>query len=94
MSSIIDVRSLRGADSDSHHYPVVTTIWERLSLKKGIQQHLVADRYNLNKLVDSEIRKEYQINDANRFSALEGLEISSVDGTWVKIVSRLLQKRK
>ena len=44
-----------------------------------------ADRYNLNKLVDRETRKEHQIDVANRFSALEGLEISSVDDTWIKI---------
>ena len=47
-SSIIDVRSLRGADCDT------ATVRERLSLKKGIKQHLVAHRYNLNKLVDRE----------------------------------------
>ena len=29
--------------------------------------------------------QEDQIDVANRFSALEGLEISSVDDTWVKI---------
>ena len=62
----------------------------------GIKQHLVSDRYNLNKLVDRETRKEYQIDVANRFSGLEGLEISRVYDTWVKlgIVSKLLQKRK
>ena len=54
-------------------------------IKKGIQQHLVADRYNLNKLVDHGTRKEYQIDVANRFSFLEGLEISSVHDTWVNI---------
>ena len=46
---------------------------------------MVADRYNLNKTVDRETRKKYQIDVANRFSALEGLDISSVDDTWVKI---------
>jgi hypothetical protein len=46
---------------------------------------LVSDRYNLSKLVDHEIRKEYQIDVANRFSVLEGLEVSSVNYTWVKI---------
>ena len=48
------------------------------------------------KLVDRESRMEYQIDVANRFSALKGLEISSVDDTWVKIrdVSKILQKRK
>jgi hypothetical protein len=49
------------------------------------KQHLVADRYNLNKLVDHETRKEYQIGVADKFSALEGLEISSVEDIWVKI---------
>ena len=44
-----------------------------------------ADRYNLNNLFDHETRKEYQIDAANRFSALEGLEISCIDDTWVKI---------
>ena len=64
---------------------MVATTRERLTLKKGIKQHSVADRYNLNKLVDHETRKEYQIDIANRFSALEGLEISSVYDTWVNI---------
>ena len=43
------------------------------------------DRYNLNKLHDHQTRKECQIDVTNRFSVLEGLEISNVDDTWVKI---------
>jgi hypothetical protein len=82
-SSIIAICSLRGAVCDTDHYLVVGTIRERMSLKKGIKQHLVADRYNLNKLLEDQTRKEYQIDVANRFSDLEGLEISSVDDTWV-----------
>jgi hypothetical protein len=46
---------------------------------------LVADKYNLNKLLNFETRKKYQIDVANRFSALEGLEIYSVNDSWVKI---------
>ena len=46
-----------------------------------MKQNLVADRYNLNKLLGYETRKEYHIEVAKRFSALEGLEISSVDDT-------------
>ena len=50
---------------------MVATIQERLSLNKGIKQHLVADRYNLNTLVDHETREDYQTDVANRFSALD-----------------------
>ena len=46
---------------------------------------MVVDRNNLNKLVDRETRNEYHIDIANRVSALEYLEISSVGDTWVKI---------
>ena len=70
---------------DTDHYLVVPTIREGPSLKKGIKQHLVTDRYNLNKLLDHETRNEYPIDIANRFSVLKSLEISSVDSTWIKI---------
>ena len=52
-------------------------------IKKGNRATLVADRYNLNKLLDYETKKEYQIDVANRFLTLQALEISSVDDTWV-----------
>ena len=55
---------------------------------------MVADRYNLNKLVDRKTRKEYQIDVANRFSALAGLELSSVDDTWVKIIDSIKASTK
>jgi hypothetical protein len=53
---------------------VVANIRERLYLKKRLKQHFFVDRYNLNKLVGHETRKEYPIDVANRFSVLEGLE--------------------
>ena len=46
---------------------------------------MVADRHNFNKLLDHETRNEFQIDVADRFSALDVLEVSSVDDTWVKI---------
>ena len=38
-----------------------------------------------NKLLDDQTRNEYQIDVANRFSAIEVLEISIVDNIWDKI---------
>ena len=57
------------------------------SLRKTVIKNgnKATDRYNLNKLLDHETRKEYQIDVANRLSVLESLDISSVDDTWVKI---------
>jgi hypothetical protein len=49
--------ALRGANCDIDHYQVFSPIRERLSLKKRIKQHLVADRYNLNEPLDRETRK-------------------------------------
>ena len=46
---------------------------------------MVTDRYKLNKLLDLQSKKEYQIEVANRFSVMKGLEFSSVVDTWVKI---------
>ena len=76
------------ANYDTDDYLMVATTWKRLSLKKGMkQQNLLEDRYNANKLIDDQTREEYQIDIANRYSALA---ISSVDDTWE--VSKHLQK--
>ena len=79
-STIIDMPSLRRANCNTDHYLVVETIRERLSLKKGIKQHLATERYNLKKkLLYHQTRKEYHIDVDSKFSPLEGLKISSVD---------------
>ena len=59
-SSIIHVRSLRGAECDTDHHLVVVTIQDRLSLETGKKQNLVSVMYNLNKLRDDQIREKYQ----------------------------------
>ena len=42
-----------------------------------MKKNLVADKYNVNKLLDDETKKKYQWDVANNFSVLEGLELSS-----------------
>ena len=58
-----------------------------MDLRKSEQRTiiLVADRYNSNKQLYHETRKDYQMVVVNRFSALEASEISSVGDSCVRI---------
>ena len=72
-SSIIDVRSFRGADCDTDHYLVVAKVRERLAVRKQIAKKSDGVRFNLRKLNDLEVRKQFQIEITNRFAALENV---------------------
>jgi hypothetical protein len=70
-SSILDVRSFRGADYDTEYYLEVAKVRERLAVNKEAALKFDAERFNLKKLSELEVRKQYQIKISNRFSALE-----------------------
>ena len=72
-SSILDVRFFRGIDYDNDHCLVVAKVRERLAVRKQAAQKFYVERFNLGKLNELEVRKEYQSKISNRFAALETL---------------------
>ena len=57
-TSILDVRNVRGADTD--HFLVVAKVRERLAVSKPAAQKFNGDRFNLRKLNELEVVKQYQ----------------------------------
>jgi hypothetical protein len=62
------MRSFRVADCDTDHYLLVATVRERLPVSKE-----AAQKFNLKKLSDLQVRKQYQNKIPKRFAALENL---------------------
>jgi hypothetical protein len=64
---------------------VVTKVRERLAVSKKAAQKFDVDRFNLRKLRELDVRKQYQIKIPNRFAALENLHVSKdINRAWKK----------
>jgi hypothetical protein len=65
---------------------VVAKVRERLAVSKQAAQKFDGERFNLRKLNDLEVRKEYQIEITNRFAALENLDNDGdINRAWENI---------
>jgi len=85
-SSVLDVQSFTGADCDTDHYLVIAKVRERLAVGKQAAQRYDRQRFNLRKLNELEVRKLYQIEITNRFTAMDNLnDDEDVNRTWENI---------
>ena len=94
-SSILIVRSFRGLDCDTDHYLVVAKVRERLAVSKQTAQKLDGERFNLWKLKDLEVKKQYQIEITNRFAALGNIsDDGEVNRAWENIKENIKTSAK
>jgi len=62
-----------GAYCDTDHYLVIAEVTERFAVSKQAAQKFDWERFNLRKLNELEITKQYQTEITNKFAALESL---------------------
>jgi arginine utilization protein RocB len=73
-SSILDVRSFRGADCHTDQYVIVAIVRERLAVSKRAAQKIDTERFNVKKLNEGDVKEQYQVTTRNKFAALENFE--------------------
>ena len=75
-SRILDVRSFRGDDFDIDYCLVVAKVRGKLAVNKQEAQNFDGERFNLGKVNELEVTKQYQFKISHKFSASENLNIS------------------
>jgi hypothetical protein len=74
-SSILDVRSFRGADWDPD-YLLAAKLREWLSISKRVAEKM--QRFYLRKLNDAEDKEQYQVKMTNKFAVWKNLMIMRI----------------
>jgi len=94
-SNVLEVRSFRGADCATDHYLLVAKVRERLAVSKQAAQRFDEERFNLSKLNELEVRKQYQTEITNRFAALENLnDDEDIKRAWENIKENIKTSTK
>jgi hypothetical protein len=89
-SSILDVRSFRGADCDPDHYLVVAKVRERLVVSKRAAQKVDMERFNIKMLKKGDVKEQYQFTVRNKFPVLENLEDNGdINRAWDNIREKI-----
>ena len=87
--SILDVRSFRGADSDTDRYMGVGKVRGKLSVSKQAAKNFDVDKYHFKHLNNVEVREQYQPKVLKKVVALENLsDIGALIGLG-KILERI-----
>ena len=79
-SSVLGVQSFKGADRGTDHWLVVANVRERWAVIKQDAQKLYGERFNVRKLNELGVWKQYQIEITEIFAALENLKLADISG--------------
>jgi len=71
-----NVLSFREAHCDNDHYLVTAEVREGWMVSKKAVEKLGVERFNLKKLNELEVRKQYQMKVSKRFAASQNLNYS------------------
>jgi hypothetical protein len=84
-STVLDVRSFRGADCDTDRCLVVAKVRERLAVSKRVARKIDIERFSVKTLDERDV-EQYQVSTRNKFAALENLEDSGdINRAWDNI---------
>ena len=85
------MRSFRRAD----HYLVIVKVRERLAVSKQVAQKFDWERFNLRKLREMEVKKQYQIEIKNKFAAVGNVsDNEDINRAWENIKENIKPQLK
>ena len=73
---------------------MVAKVREKLAVSKQAAQKLDGEGFNLRKLKDLEVKKQYQIEITNRFAALGSISDEDIYRTWKNIKENIKTSAK